>query len=167
LIATNLLVRSLGGEIHPLSTGFFRQRLVALGLLGRHLIWEDDHALDVHAELDAAARRHGISPRLVRAVADVESALVHTRVSGTGAMGLMQLMPDTAYALGVRDPFDITQNADGGARYLKQLLGWYRGNLRRAVAAYNAGPGRVPVAGALPVLPDETRTYVTRVLARM
>jgi soluble lytic murein transglycosylase-like protein len=81
-------------------------------------------------------------------------------------MGLMQLMPNTAQELGVLDPFDVRENADAGVRYLKQLMTTYRGDLRRAVAAYNAGAGRVPLRGPL-LLPAETRTYVSRVVARM
>jgi soluble lytic murein transglycosylase-like protein len=78
----------------------------------------------------------------------------------------MQLMPGTAKELGVNDPFDLAENADGGVRYLRQLLSQYRGNVRRALAAYNAGPGRIPHRGPL-TMPDETRSYVARILAGM
>jgi hypothetical protein len=165
--ATNFTVRRLGGSVSLLSSTYLGARLTALGLLASHWAFEDDDELDVKAVLRETARRHGVSARLVLAVAEVESALVHTRVSGTGAMGLMQLMPATARELGVRDPFDVRENADGGVRYLKQLLASYRGNVQRAIAAYNAGPARVPAAGALVGLPGETRLYLARVSARL
>jgi soluble lytic murein transglycosylase-like protein len=167
LVATNLAVRRLGGDVGLLTATRFGDRLAALGMLASHWVTEDDHELDVQSVLREAARRHGVPVKLVLAVAEVESALVHTRVSGTGAMGLMQLMPATARELGVRDPFDVRDNADGGARYLKQLLASYRGNVQRAVAAYNAGPARVPARGALLRLPGETRVYLARVVARL
>jgi soluble lytic murein transglycosylase-like protein len=76
----------------------------------------------------------------------------------------MQLMPETARALGVEDPFDIWQNVEGGARYLKQMLGIFDGDLERALAAYNAGPQALRQSGGeIPY--DETRRYVERVLA--
>jgi soluble lytic murein transglycosylase-like protein len=78
-------------------------------------------------------------------------------------MGLMQLMPGTAAMLGVDDAFDPAQNAEAGTRYLAQLLRRYRGDRVRVLAAYNAGPGRVPLHGAIE-LPAETRSYVRHVL---
>jgi soluble lytic murein transglycosylase-like protein len=81
-------------------------------------------------------------------------------------MGLMQLMPATARELGVDDPFDIDQGADGGVRYLKRLLISYRGDVRRALAAYNAGAARIPSRGPF-AMPLETRTYVSRVVSRL
>jgi soluble lytic murein transglycosylase-like protein len=167
LLAANLTVRALGGEVHPLAIGRFRERVQALGFLGVHLAGEADLEHDVEAALREAAQRHGLPARLVLAVADVESSLVHTRISGTGAMGLMQLMPGTAKELGVRDPFDVRENADGGARYLKSLLATFRGNTQRAIAAYNAGPTRVSAARSIAQLPTETREYVGRVLSRL
>jgi soluble lytic murein transglycosylase-like protein len=82
-------------------------------------------------------------------------------------MGLMQLMPATARELGVHDPFDVEQNADGGVRYLKQLLGTYRGDIQLALAAYNAGLARVSRRRGILGLSIETRTYVSRVVAGM
>jgi soluble lytic murein transglycosylase-like protein len=120
----------------------------------------------VTAALRAAANRHGVPYRLALSLARTESALVHRRISGTGAMGVMQLMPDTARELGVADPFAVGENVDAGVRYLKQLLAIYRGNVRRALAAYNAGPGRIARRGPL-TMPSETRTYVARILARL
>ena len=78
----------------------------------------------------------------------------------------MQLMPDTASGLGVDDPFDPRQNLDGGARYLRQMLDRYGGNLLLGLAAYNAGPGRADTAGEFP-LPAETTNYVSQILRKL
>jgi len=120
---------------------------------------------DVRALAIAAARRHGIDPALVLAVVSVESAFQPQAVSPKGAVGLMQLMPRTANALGVEDALDPAQNLDGGARYLGSLLTLYRGDLTRALAAYNAGEGAVARHGGVPPY-RETRTYVRKVLDR-
>ncbi len=113
----------------------------------------------------AAAVRHGLPPEFVEAVARAESAFEPRAVSPKGALGLMQLMPQTAQALGV-DPIDPAQNADGGAKLLRQLLLDYRQHpdqVRRALAAYHAGPGAVKRHNGVPPY-RETRDYVERVL---
>jgi soluble lytic murein transglycosylase-like protein len=84
-------------------------------------------------------------------------------VSSAGAKGVMQLMPATAKELGVKNPFDIEQNIDGGAKYLRKMLDRFGGSLRKALAAYNAGPGTVIKFGGRVPYP-ETRQYVQRVL---
>jgi soluble lytic murein transglycosylase-like protein len=118
---------------------------------------------DITALATVAARRHGLDPALVLAVVKVESAFRPQAVSPKGAQGLMQLMPPTARDLGVEDAFDPEQNLDGGARYLRQLLIRYKGDVRRALAAYNAGPGAVDRHKGIPPY-RETRQYVRRVL---
>lgn len=125
---------------------------------------------DVAAELDAAARRHGIAPELLRAVAHRESGGRQEVVSRAGAAGVMQLMPGTAAELGV-DARDRAQNIEGGARYLKMMLDRYGGNEEHALAAYNWGPGNVDAwlktgrgRNGQP-MPEETRAYVPGVLA--
>lgn len=163
-LGVNASVRALGGDVHLLSLSRLRERGQALVLLALHGLRCRQSDADVVTLLREAARRHAVPARLVLSVARAESSLIHTRISGTGAMGLMQLMPDTAIELGVSDPFDSAQSADGGARYLAQLLALYAGDTRRAVAAYNVGLGRVPARGQL-ALPRETRVYVARVLA--
>lgn len=111
----------------------------------------------------AATIRHPVSPALVLAVMAVESAGDVTAVSSAGAQGLMQLMPDTADAVGITDPFDATQNITGGAEVLARLLAQYDGDAVLALAAYNAGTGAVGAAGGVPDYP-ETRGYVPKVL---
>jgi hypothetical protein len=123
-----------------------------------------------HSDLAAlafeAARRHNLDPALVQAVVAVESGFRPDAVSPKGAQGLMQLMPATARYLGVKDSLDPVDNLDGGTRYLRGLLARYNGDVRRALAAYNAGEGAVARHGGVPPYP-ETLAYVRRVLERV
>lgn len=112
--------------------------------------------------IEEAADAAGLSPALVAAVVWAESAGNPRAVSRAGAQGLMQLMPQTARMLGVADPFEPRQNLMAGSRYLGQLLERF-GDLRHALAAYNAGPGRVQHYGGIPPF-AETQSYVRRVL---
>lgn len=117
--------------------------------------------------VDNAAVLNGLRPEFVRSVAAVESAYRTAAISPKGAIGLMQLMPGTASELGV-DPHDPTQNAAGGARYLKELLLRYQNThdpVRLALAAYNAGPGAVDRYKNIPPY-RETQEYVERVLRK-
>jgi soluble lytic murein transglycosylase-like protein len=109
-----------------------------------------------------AAARTGLSGELIAAVMAAESGCRPDAVSPAGAMGLMQLMPGTARALGVTDPFDARQNLLGGAEYLRQQVERF-GSTERALAAYNAGPGAVERYGGIPPYP-ETRSYVQRIM---
>ena len=110
----------------------------------------------------AASARFHVPAALLRAVVAVESAFKSDAVSHAGALGLMQLMPDTAADLGVKDAFDPEQNINGGTRYLAFLLKHFKSE-ELAVAAYNAGPGRVAREGRVPDI-AETRAYVESVL---
>ena len=110
-----------------------------------------------------AAKRHSLDPALLKAVVQVESQFSQLAVSRAGAKGLMQLMDETASQMGVSDPFDPRQNIEGGAQFLSRLLGRYGGDVEKALAAYNAGPGAVDHWGGVPPY-AETRTFVPRVL---
>jgi len=118
---------------------------------------------DVQQAISSAAARHGIEPAVLSALAYVESGLRPEAVSPDGALGITQLMPATAQALGVANPFDLWANLDGGARYLRQQLDRFGGDLSLALAAYNAGPGAVVQHGGIPPY-GETQRFVRRVL---
>jgi soluble lytic murein transglycosylase-like protein len=109
-----------------------------------------------------AAIEFGVDPALIRAVIHAESAFKVNAKSHQGAQGLMQLMPATARYLGVADAYNADQNIRGGAQYLAELLSLYQGDIRRATAAYNAGPGAVNKYGGIPPY-AETQAYVERV----
>jgi soluble lytic murein transglycosylase-like protein len=117
------------------------------------------------AALQDAAHANGLSPDLVEAVAWRESRLRPGLISRAGAIGEMQLMPGTARDLGV-NPYDTRQNFQGGAAYLSAMLRRYDGDLVRALAAYNAGPGAVDRYRGVPPY-KETRDYVTAILERL
>lgn len=112
--------------------------------------------------IQQAAQKYGVDPKLVSAVAEVESGFNPSAVSSAGAVGIMQLMPDTAASLGV-NPYDVQQNIEGGTQYLRQMMDAFPGDLRRAVAAYNAGPQAVREYGGVPPY-GETQAYVDSVL---
>ena len=112
--------------------------------------------------IERAARKYGVESELVKAVATAESNLNQQAMSQVGAIGVMQLMPETAESLGV-DPYDEKQNIEGGAHYIRQMLDKFNGNVKYAVAAYNAGPGAVQKYGGIPPY-SETQNYVGRVL---
>ncbi|MBA4164286.1 MAG: transglycosylase [Erythrobacter sp.] len=114
------------------------------------------------AELSA---RYNLSPTLIEALVWQESRWQAGAVSPKGARGLAQLMPGTAHYLGV-DPADPNANLEGGARYLREQLDRFGGDLEKALAAYNAGPGRVERAGGVPSI-RETRQYVAAIMGRL
>jgi len=119
---------------------------------------------DLDAIFEAAGRRYNISPNLLKAVAQVESNFRPNVTSRAGAQGIMQLMPATARHLGVSDPFDPEQNIMGGARYLRELLDRFDGDISLALASYNAGWPTVMRHGGIPPF-AETQAYVPRVLS--
>ena len=109
-----------------------------------------------------AAERNHLDPALVKAVISTESGWNPNAVSAKGAVGLMQLIPETAQRYGVNNSFDPAQNIEGGTRYLKSLLDRYDGDLTKSLAAYNAGERTVDLNGGVPAIP-ETRKYVQKV----
>lgn len=128
-----------------------------------------EHAAEIPAEYKAKihelAGRFDLSPSLLEAVVWQESRWRENALSHAGARGLAQLMPGTALYLGV-DPDDPMQNLEGGARYLREQLDRFDGDLEKALAAYNAGPGRVISADGIPDI-RETREYVAAVMGRL
>ena len=110
-----------------------------------------------------AARKHGVSFSLIKAVIKAESNFDPDAVSRSGACGLMQIMPETAKFLGIADPFDPRENIFAGARYLKKLLQQFQGSLPLTLAAYNAGPKKVEALKAVPPI-EETQQFVRRVM---
>ena len=114
---------------------------------------------DIIAE---AAALYSLDPRMIKAVMQTESAFNAMAVSPVGAIGLMQLMPAVAEEYGATDPLDPRQNIMAGAKYLRRLLDSHKGNVRLALASYNAGPGNVAKYRAVPPF-KETRNYVRKV----
>jgi soluble lytic murein transglycosylase-like protein len=121
-------------------------------------------AAELHTLTAGASRAYGVKRGLLVAVIQTESHGDPSAISRAGAAGLMQLMPGTSAQYGVANPFDPHANIDGGTHYLRDLLHRYRGNVKLALAAYNAGPGLVDAAHGIPAIP-ETRWYVARVIA--
>lgn len=121
----------------------------------------DPRPYEQHIQM--AANRYAMDPLLIKAVIKTESNFDCLAVSPKGARGLMQLMPETAADLNIFDPFDPRENILGGTSYLRQMLARFGGDLRLALAAYNAGPARVEAARGLPMI-SETRDYVARVM---
>ncbi len=138
-----------------------------LGCAGGGIMPRGPHAIDaatLRQIVAGAATSHGVKQSLVAAVIEVESHGDPSAISRAGAQGLMQLMPSTAIQYGVVNPFDPTSNVYAGTHYLHDLLRRYHGNVRLALAAYNAGPAAVDAIHGIPPF-AETRAYVARVVA--
>jgi len=120
----------------------------------------------LEAAVHNAAQTYAVAPSLIHAVIRQESGGYPCAVSDKGAMGLMQLMPDTAADMGAVEPFDIGQNVTAGTRLLAELMQRYKGDLIRVLGAYNAGPTAVDRAGGTPPFP-ETIDYIHSILERL
>ena len=118
---------------------------------------------DYYSLIDEVAGAEGVDPSVLRSMVDVESSYNPKAISSRGAQGLLQLMPGTAKEMGVVDPFDPRQNLTGGAKYLKRQLEAQGGDLSKALAAYNWGPGNLASGGELPA---ETLSYVNKIMGR-
>lgn len=161
---------SVGAETRPVRTGADRvapapadptYRREAFTPTGRRRPAGDYRAYS--REIADASARYAVPERLIWAIIRVESDFDRRAVSRKGARGLMQLMPETAAVLGVRDVFDPRENIDGGTRHLRAMMMRFRYDVRLAVAAYNAGEGPVAAYRGVPPYP-ETRDYVAQVL---
>jgi len=159
----NQISESSSQLLHPLASSYSPHQLVS-GTAA---------ATSYEALIEQASRQYGVEPALIKAVIRQESAFNPDAVSHAGAKGLMQLMDNTGRGLGVTDPFDPVQNIHGGTKYLSNLLRKYDGQVEVALAAYNAGPGRVDRLGIrtesdlnekFHLLPVETQNYIRKVL---
>lgn len=121
---------------------------------------------DYETYFQEASNTYGVSAAILKSIARAESNFNPTAVSSAGAVGIMQLMPSTAAALGVSNAYDVRENILGGAKYIGQLLSKYQGNISLALAAYNAGSGNVDKYGGIPPF-AETQNYVRKVLSYM
>jgi hypothetical protein len=166
VLCVNGAVRRFGADSCPLSLLRLPEKTFALLALGLHSVkhvWSSDCAEPVPF-ITEAALAEGIPVPFALAIARAESGFRSHSISSTGAMGLMQLMPQTARSHGVIDPFDPKDNARGAARFLRELWTHYRGDRRRVAAAYNAGSGRVPRGGGQMRVPASTLGYAARVV---
>ncbi|MBI1909686.1 MAG: lytic transglycosylase domain-containing protein [Deltaproteobacteria bacterium] len=129
----------------------------------RPLSAKEEEQEEINLAVQEASSKYNLPPELINAVIKQESHFNSRAVSPVGAQGLMQLMPSTAREMGVKNSFDIRQNVDGGSKYLRQMIDRFDGDLPKAIAAYNAGPGAVEKAGGIPPY-AETQNYVPSVL---
>ena len=121
-------------------------------------------SLEPHIE--KISKENNLDPRLVKAVIEQESGFNPNAVSKSGALGLMQLMPETAQDMGVKDPLNPLENIRAGTRYLSSLLNRYQGNVILALSAYNAGPGNVEKFKGVPPF-AETKNYVNGIMNKL
>ena len=139
-------------------------RLPTAGVRSLHARTGTNEHQRINTSILKAARKYGLPASLITSVIRAESNFQVKAVSHAGAQGLMQLMPQTARELGVKNPFDIQEHIDGGSRYLRKMLDSFGGDIKLALAAYNAGPEAVLKYGGKVPPYRETQQYVKRVL---
>ena len=128
-----------------------------------------DNNQRIESAVAMASKKYGVDADLIKAIIKVESNFNPKVVSSAGAKGLMQLMPENCRDLGVKDPFNIEENIDGGTRHIKEYLDKYNGDVEMALMAYNGGPSRMARRGVTSVsqiykMPKETQNYVPKVM---
>lgn len=153
-------VKDSHGNIIFINTGTPEQDVSTFRALGRRR--DTPQVKEINSVVDQVSKREDVDPKLVRSIISVESDYDPRAVSSKGAMGLMQLMPETAQDLGVTKPFDIRQNIQGGVSHLKYLLNLFGGDVRLSLAAYNAGEHAVEHSHGVPAIP-ETQNYVRKI----
>lgn len=121
-------------------------------------------AADYAEQIKKACKKYGVDEKFVKAIIQQESGFNPNATSWCGAMGMMQLMPETARSLGVKNAYDPQDNIMGGVKYIKQQLDRFGGDKRKALAAYNAGPGAVQKYGGIPPY-RETQNYVKNIMS--
>jgi soluble lytic murein transglycosylase-like protein len=151
------------GEFRAALSGAISQQQAAANVQKKNTANNNASSSDIAKMVQVAANKYGVDPKLAMAVAEAESGLSQEAVSPVGAVGVMQLMPETARSLGVHNINDPRENVDGGVRYLKQMLNTFDGDVAKAVAAYNAGPQAVKNYNGVPPY-SETRNYVAKVI---
>lgn len=153
----NNSINSNGSNLNKVANGGNNDFLSVLNTASS----ETDNVLDLDKIFEEASERYDVPVSLLKAVGKAESSFRTDVVSSAGAIGVMQLMPRTAKGLGVTDPYDPQQNIMGGAKYLRQMLDRYDGDVELALAAYNSGPGTVDKHNGIPSF---TQGYINRVL---